>query len=61
VWKLKNGKEREEYIDMVRDRVEEKGNEQWQQMKTIMTETAQNTRGKSTGQCRHKETWWWND
>jgi len=44
---------------MVRDRVEEKGwqhlgvDEQWQQMKNVMTETTENIYGKSEGLCRN--------
>jgi len=40
---MKDAKTREQYIDMVRDKAEEKGrqhlgaNEQWQQMKNVMT------------------------
>jgi len=36
-------------------------NEHWQQMKNIMMETAQVTCGLSKGQCRRKETRWWNE
>ena len=36
-------------------------NEQWQQMKNMMTETAQDICGMSKHPCRHKETWWWNE
>jgi len=36
-------------------------NEQWQQMKNIMMDTAEVTHGLSKDQCRHKETWWWNE
>jgi len=36
-------------------------NEQWQQMKNIMMETAQVTCVLSKGPCSHKETWWWNE
>jgi len=35
--------------------------EHWQQMKNMMTDTAQVTRGLSKGPCRHEETWWWNE
>ena len=47
---------------MVRDKVEEatwKGlgvNDQWQQMKCLMMETAQDICGMTKGPCRHKET-----
>ena len=33
-------------------------NEQWQQMKNIMMETAQVTCGLSKGRCSHKGMWW---
>jgi len=62
VWKLKEEKTCEEYRHMVRDKVEEsewKGldvNEHWQQMKSIMTETAQDICGMSKGPQRLKET-----
>jgi len=52
---------------MVRDKVEEADwkcldvNEHWQQMKSIMMETAQDICGMSKGPRRHKETWWWNE
>ena len=36
-------------------------NDNWQQMKGIMMETAQNICGMTKGPCRHKETWWWNE
>jgi len=57
----------EEYRCMVRDKVEEttrKGlgvNDQWQQMKGSMMETAQDIRGMTKGPHRQKETWWWNE
>ena len=35
-------------------------NEHWQQMKNIMMDTAQVTRGMSKGPCSHKETRRWN-
>jgi len=66
VWKLK-GERCEEYQSMVKDKVEEAElkyldvNEDRQQMKNIMVETAQITCGLSKGPCSHKETWWWND
>ena len=47
---------------MIRDKVEEatwKGlgvNDQWQQMKVLMMETAQDICGMTKGPCRHKET-----
>jgi len=62
VWKLKEEK-REEYQNMVKDKVVEAEwkctdvNKHWQQMKNIMTDTAQVTCGLSKGPCRHKETW----
>ena len=49
---------------MVGDKVEEvkwQGlgvNDQWQQMKDIMIETAQDICGMTNGPHRHKETWW---
>jgi len=52
---------------MVRDKVEEADwkcldvNEHWQQMKSIMMETAQDICGMSKGPRTHKETWWWNE
>jgi len=52
---------------MVKDKVAEPEwkylhvNEQWQQMKNIMMETAQVTCGLPKGRCRHKEAWWWNE
>jgi len=52
---------------MVKDKVAEAEwkyfdvNEHRQQMKNIMTETAQVTCGLSKGPCRHKETWWRNE
>ena len=58
-WKLQDEKTHEEYVDMVRDRLEEKGwqhldaDEQWQQMKNVMTETTENIYGKSEGPCRN--------
>ena len=36
-------------------------NDHWQQMKDIMTETAQDICGMTKGPCRHKETLWWNE
>ena len=50
---------------MVGDKVEEakwKGlcvNDHWQQMKSIMMESAQD--GMTKGPRRHQETWWWNE
>ena len=67
VWKLKEEKTCEEYRCMVRDKVEEakwKGlcvNDHWQQMKSIMIESAQDICGMTKGPRRHKETWWWNE
>jgi len=67
VWKLKEEKTCEEYACMVRDKVEEttwKGlgvNDQWQQMKGLMLETAQDICRMTKGPCRLKETWWWNE
>ena len=52
---------------MVGDKVEEanwKGlcvNNDWQQMKGIMMETAQDICGMTKEPRRHKETWWWNE
>jgi len=60
VWKLKEEKTCEEC--MIRDKVEEatwKGlgvNDQWQQMKVLMMETAQDICGMTKGPRRHKET-----
>jgi len=54
-------KRREEYACMVRDKVEEatlKGlgvNDQWQQMKGLMMETAQDVCGMTKGPRRHKK------
>ena len=62
VWKLKEEKTCEEYRRIVGDKVEEakwKGlgvNDDRQQMKGIMMETAQDTCGMTKGPCRHKET-----
>jgi len=56
-----------EYACMFRDKVEEatwKGldvNDQWQQMKGLMMETAQDICGMTKGPCSQKETWWWNE
>jgi len=67
VWKLKQEKTCKKYRCIVGDKVEEakwKGlcvNDHWQQMKGIMTETAQDICGMTKGPCRHKETWWWNE
>ena len=67
MWKLKEEKTCEEYRRIVGDTVEEAkwkglgGNDHWQQMKGIMMETAQYICGMTKGQCRHKETWWWNE
>ena len=67
VWKLKEEKICEEYRCIVTDKVEEakwKGlsvNDNWQQMKDIMMETAQDICGMTKGPRRHKETWWWNE
>jgi len=67
IWKLKEEKTCEEYACMVRDKVEEatlKGlgvNDQWQQMKGLMMETAQDVCGMTKGPRRHKETLWWNE
>ena len=67
VWKLKEEKTCEEYACMVRDKVEEttwKGlgvNDQWQQMKGLVLETAQDMCRMTKGPCRLKETWWWNE
>jgi len=64
VWKLKEEKTCEEYACMVRDKVEEttlKGlgvNDQWQQMKGLVLETAQDICRMTKGPRRHKETWW---
>ena len=64
LWKRKEEKTCDEYACMVRDKVEEatwKGlgvNDQWQQMKGLMTETAQDICGMTKGPCRHKKTWW---
>jgi len=61
------GKTCEEHQSMVKDKVAEAEwkyidvNEHWQQMKNIMTLTAQVTCGLSKGPCRHKDTWWWNE
>jgi len=52
---------------MVKDKVVEAEwkyidvNEHWQQMNSIMMETAQVTCGLSKGACSHKETWLWNE
>jgi len=52
---------------MVGDKVEEakwKGlcvNDHWQQMKSIMMESAQDICGMTKGPRRHQETWWWNE
>ena len=52
---------------MVRDKVEEATlkclgvNDQWQQMKGLMMETAQDVCGMTKGPRRHKETLWWNE
>jgi len=35
-------------------------NDHWQQMKGLMTETAQDICGMTKGPRRHKETRWWN-
>ena len=57
----------EEHRFTVRDKVEKatwKGlsvNDYWQQMKGLMMETAQDICGMTKGQCRHKETCWWNE
>ena len=67
MWKLKEEKTCEEYRRIVGDKVEEakwKGlgvNDDRQQMKGIMMETAEDTCGMTKGPCRHKETWWWNE
>ena len=67
VWKLKEEKTCEEFRCMVGDTVEEvkwKGlgvHDNWQQMKNIMMETAQDICGMTKGPRRHKETWWWNE
>jgi len=56
----------QEYQSMVKDKVAKAEwkyldvNENWQQMKNIMMETAQVTCWLSKGPCRHMETWWWN-
>jgi len=61
VRKLKEEKTCEEYQSMVKDKVAEAEwkyhdiNEHWQQIKNIMMETAQVTRGLSKGPCRHKD------
>ena len=60
VWKLKEEKTCENRC-VVTDKVEEatwKGldvNDQWQQMKGLMMETAQDICGMTKGPCRHKE------
>jgi len=67
VWKLKEEKTCEEYQSMVKDKVAEAEckctdvNEDRQQMKNIIMDTAQVTCGLTKGPCRHKETWWWNE
>jgi len=66
VWKLKEEETCEEYQSMVKDKVVDAEwkyfvNERWQQMKTIMMDTAQVTCGSSKGPCTHEETWWWNE
>ena len=67
VWKLKDEKTCEEYQSMIKNKVEEADckhsdvNKHWQQMKNIMMDTARVICGLSEGQCRHKESWWWNE
>ena len=54
----------EEYRSMARDKLDEAEwkclhvSEHWQQMKSIMMETAQDVYGMSEDQHGHKKTWW---
>ena len=64
VWKLKEEKARQEYVQKLRavdmDTCHTV-NERWTCMKEAMVKASEQVCGKTKGPPRHKETWWWSE